>query len=193
MVSAIRRAGTFHMVFSATVTSSNQTRDVQHVTGDFSIRNNRLHALREEIVTVRSQGRSKTTTTREEVRQVGQFSATRPIGTSKWSCPRKPNAVYVPSPPHFANVSGRNVKAAARGRAANVDRTAVWPVRVQTTNALQRPQRLPATLFIARRDYLLVRETISYTEVSGGVSSHLEGQADYSKYGERVDVQLPCD
>lgn len=181
---AVRDLGSFHLDVRLTILPRDHSQRLTHLVADVSLRSHQLRAS--QVTQVIQRGRRPV-----EYRYVYDDVGTQQAMWSqgKWTCYR---IAPVGGPPYTVNLRDHNLHAWYAGRIQKVNGVPARPINARSHGASVHPQgTVLSRLSISDYDFRLLRESTSFSTPIQGQAAPSTYTADFSRYGERVSVQLP--
>lgn len=180
----VQELGSFHLDFHLKILPRDHSQRLTHFVADVSLRN---HQLRGSQLTQVTQPGRRPLEYRYLYEDVGTNQAILTQG--KWTCYK---IAPVGGPPYTVNLRDRQLRAAYAGRIQKVSGVPALPINARSHGASVYPQgTLVSHLLMSDYDLRLLRESTSFSTSIQGHAASSTYTADFSKYRERVSVQLP--
>lgn len=182
MQGSIARAGSLHWDMRLSILPPDHSQRLTHEIVDVSFRNGNYYGIVDMIVTQIQRGKRASTSTHSVYISMGRRLVSWSNTSRRWTC-NYPVSPVAP-PPLLFSLADPHRQASLAGGLTTVDGIQVWPVHVQSGGRT-------TTLFIARSNSRLIRESASFTTAIGRQRAPTTDRIDYSRYGETVRVRLP--
>jgi len=180
----VRELGSFHLDFHLKILPRDHSQRLTHFEADVSLRSHQLRAS--QVTRVTQRGRPAQAF-RYIYEDVGTKQAVWYQG--KWTCY---GIAPVGGPPYTVNLRDHHLHAWYAGRIQKVNGVPARPINARSHGASVHPQgTVLSRLSISDYDFRLLRESTSFSTPIQGQAAPSTYTADFSRYGERVSVQLP--